>query len=683
MRPALDACIDAINEGFDPYIEEVTQATEAATEAAEAANLAREGIQTDLAAKADKTGTYSTLTAGGTTPDSVTDGMLVQTGGVLERVDSIESELMERYALDLSFMSGTIESNGTPSNNNTRIRLRNQSMPQIQAGDVVTCSGDYKCVVRVFTTNQAASTYYVGLTPSAWSNEDIPLDAYVGYYANIVIIKTGYESSDISADVDVVGEYVKYTRVKNTLDELSANLTKVTDSQQTAVLDGRMSLPNEFGSLPFSVVRNGGRYSIDLTESDLAPDQTVVYISDSSTETGAGTDRNHPITLEQWRVNRNANLYTTESVKLKFIERAYFLASTAPNEVLGTGNSIRNVMFEGVDGDRTWIGYGKKNPTWEQHSGSIYKTADATQVSDLVDLTSFKDDGLPSIYVKVASVDEVDAAGKFANAGGIVYVWPYGMASDIALVYGRAWSNANAGVITVRRQNAGNTIFKDLGFLSDSLNTRFLQDIDLWYYFFNCRFHRGPQDSFALNGYYKALLVNCAADYGSKDCFNYHSASKDSVAIELNCFAYGAGQYKMWDISGHNTTTDSCNDSTAHDGMCVARFGCSYWTCEGAPCADVNNVVTYCAEVTCKDILPTISNELYKAAFMLHDNRGVANPRRTDEHQNYLIKCSGGGSNITYGVRCAGIPIMVAGFCGQNNFFDENGDDITETPMVI
>jgi lysophospholipase L1-like esterase len=48
------------------------------------------GVQLALLdSKADKTGTYSTLTAGGTTPDSITDAMLKQTGGVLENFTNL------------------------------------------------------------------------------------------------------------------------------------------------------------------------------------------------------------------------------------------------------------------------------------------------------------------------------------------------------------------------------------------------------------------------------------------------------------------------------------------------------------------------------------------------------------------------------------------------------------------
>ena len=97
--------------------------------------------------------------------------------------------------------------------------------------------------------------------------------------------------------------------------------------------------------------------------------------------------------------------------------------------------------------------------------------------------------------------------------------------------------------------------------------------------------------------------------------------------------------------------------------MCVARFGCSYWDCEGSVVADVNNCVSYCIECSVKNILPTISNVNYKAAYMLHDNRFAGtNPYRPiDNHLNYIINCSSGGENITWDIRSEGMYISVAG----------------------
>lgn len=69
-----------------------------------------------LDSKADKTGIYSTLTAGGTTPDTITDAMLVQTGGVLERVSNLNDDLdnitIEGYEHELVELELTITDGG-------------------------------------------------------------------------------------------------------------------------------------------------------------------------------------------------------------------------------------------------------------------------------------------------------------------------------------------------------------------------------------------------------------------------------------------------------------------------------------------------------------------------------------------------------------------------------------------
>lgn len=100
-----------------------TSAASVANTAAAAADTAREAIQTDLADKADKTGTYSTLIAGGTTPDSITDAMLAQSGGVLETVDEMQNDIStsDYYPDNFNYLSrkkSTLENTKLYSNGN-------------------------------------------------------------------------------------------------------------------------------------------------------------------------------------------------------------------------------------------------------------------------------------------------------------------------------------------------------------------------------------------------------------------------------------------------------------------------------------------------------------------------------------------------------------------------------------
>ena len=128
--------------------------------------------------------------------------------------------------------------------------------------------------------------------------------------------------------------------------------------------------------------------------------------------------------------------------------------------------------------------------------------------------------------------------------------------------------------------------------------------------------------------------------------------------------AYGAGQYKL-DTTGHNTTTDSNNGSTSHNGLTIMRFGCSYWDCEGAIIADVHNCKTLNVECVAKNVLPTITSTNYNAIFMMHDNRnasssGINKAYRTDTHTNYIICCGGLNARNKYDIE--GMTVEISGY---------------------
>lgn len=457
----------------------------------------------------------------------------------------------------------------------------------------------------------------------------------------------------------------------------------------TTILDGVMKLPNEFGIIPFEIVKENNRYNISLSSKQLNINPVTVYVSDSSTSEGLGLDKSQPITLKQVKQNFINNLYSSKNIRIKFIDNIYFMDSKSDFDLIGTGqdSTVTNLTLESEN--FTWIGYGKKNVLWGNYSENtnLYVTTSSIKVSDLADIENLKNDGMPNLYVKKNSLANVTKEGDFCQVGEKVYVYPHSTndINKINLIYGFDYSTDKTipGIITVRKNSKGNIIFKNIGTFLDCLNLRDLKSLDVWYYFFNCRFHRDSMDSLALDGKYKAVLVDCIADYASKDNFNYHSTSKDSVAIELNCKSYGAGQHKL-DTNGVNTTKDSCNGSTAHNGMCVARFGCSYWDCEGSVVADVNNCVTYCVDCSVKNILPTISNANYKASYMLHDNRfSSIIYRPNDSHKNYLINCVGGGENITWGVRSEGMKIDIANFKGNTTHYQEGTSDINNIQTII
>lgn len=122
----------------------------------------------------------------------------------------------------LSFISGSIGSNGDASTTNTRIRTATTSMPQINPGDYVYVDSTYKAVIRLYNSQAIGSSAYYGAAggEAVYKNGVISLNEYAGKYANIVIQKVGSESSDISADIQTVQNHIKYVSLNVSIIEI-------------------------------------------------------------------------------------------------------------------------------------------------------------------------------------------------------------------------------------------------------------------------------------------------------------------------------------------------------------------------------------------------------------------------------------------------------------------------------
>ena len=121
-------------------------------------------------------------------------------------------------------------------------------------------------------------------------------------------------------------------------------------------------------------------------------------------------------------------------------------------------------------------------------------------------------------------------------------------------------------------------------------------------------------------------LKDCVSAYGSKDGNNYHTTTKDSLAVEINCKSYKNGLYKL---AGGNTTRNSNNASTAHDGMNIVRFGGVYEQSEGAIIADVNNCQSINFENTVGSVIGTTTGE--KAGYKFDKTTPINRPEPTKQ----------------------------------------------------
>lgn len=143
-----------------------------------------------LDSKADKTGTYSTLTAGGTTPNSVTDAMLAQTGGVLSRLnDFMEYVGYEADYVDLCTTSGAIQaSDGAPYTSYATItdNYKYSDFIAVKDGDTISyklrAPSNY-CMIAFYTTDETngyvASSSVVGTGAAVSGTFTAPSDGYV------------------------------------------------------------------------------------------------------------------------------------------------------------------------------------------------------------------------------------------------------------------------------------------------------------------------------------------------------------------------------------------------------------------------------------------------------------------------------------------------------------------------
>lgn len=237
----------------------------------------------------------------------------------------------------------------------------------------------------------------------------------------------------------------------------------------------------------------------------------------------------------------------------------------------------------------------RENTTWTTSSpddpvfSGSYPNSNYT-ITNLFNLDDLDADGIPAPYTFVASIEEFNAASE--------RVW-WQSGADIKVKVPIQTPRTAVSLIPVREiekynPNATNfAVFEDIMF---AVNGGCYQNkvTSAWVVYDNCLFYGGKFDSVGIaSDKAKCIYNRCIAAYPGKDGFNYHSynalAADDTIAIEINCLSVGAGLIKY---RGGNTTTQSNNASTAHDGLSVYRFGGEYCNSEGPVLADIQGCRT-------------------------------------------------------------------------------------------
>jgi len=446
---------------------------------------------------------------------------------------------------------------------------------------------------------------------------------------NNVIIESG------TSDAEVIQARGSHDLLNNRLESFEKMIYR------RFVKNGKLVLPGGFPSLGFEITRLRRRvYQHNATPYNQYDwsNATEIFISGFGLTANIGDTALNPANLIGFRNNLDAGVYGSQKdFILTFLENSYNSSSNF------YGGSGVNILFRsGSLSGFTWTGrikkVGQQISEWVPDSG-VFKTTildtPTHVIEDCVNIVQTDNLGAPRPYIKVPTLAECQTAeGSFYQEGGDVYCNPHsGESIEFVAPLVRQ-------TIMSPENNSNVYMYENMGFLPFTFSFTG-STLESKYYFFGCNFYRGGyQDAFAVSGVYKAFLFDSLSPFASKDGFNYHTTNPESLAVEINCIAFGAGQYKL---ANGNTTTHSNNGSTAHDGMYMLRVGGKYWDCEGPPVADVNDC--YSISIGCEvgNMLPSATGA--RAGFYLSDEFA------TGLKPKYVIECLVDGKDITYGIR--------------------------------
>lgn len=498
--------------------------------------------------------------------------------------------------------------------------------------------------------------------------KDLPIKQTSITDDDYVVVSSGgtkkLKIKDITKDVEK-----KAADLEEKTTELSEQLDNIKLGKSIGVINGKLFLPSDFPTIPFDIYFIDNKFRCNLSAKTLTKtDATKVYISCLKGGSGLGETPSNAISLARFSLNLSSSLYSNVTdFELIFVDKIYI----GNEDEFKLENQAINITFRSGVGF-TWFGRVKSKSKstlsdWVL-TDDIYKaTLDSSgQISDVVNLTKLNEFEMPYIYENVSSLEECKSKeGSFYQNGTEIYCNPYSFHDATKSVCVTATK-----CLHIRQYKANKCVFENIGFLCDSLYYA-TDSINNKTYFIDCKFHRGLTNSFSAVGKYSVYLYNCIADYGSADNFNYHTYDYNSVVVEINCIAYGAGYFK---ISGGNTATASNNCSTAHEGLNILRLGCKYWDSEGPTVADINNCYSIninCEAKNCKE-----TNTGYKTSF-LFQNTGTTG--RTTQANKYLINCKGGGNNVKYGI-VGTDDTYINNFNGNINF--KNEESVNEIKII-
>lgn len=509
-----------------------------------------------------------------------------------------------------------------------------------------------------------SSTFIFSIVDKVGEGANIPssIEGFVARYEKMLAqfkLDSAKVVDDLEKDYDslkgIILDENASANLQNQINQVNSQLEHI--EHQYNISNGIIKMPLDFPSIPFDVIYQNGVFEANIKPKDILDtvNSNIVYIDTlNNSSSTSGFDINTPISLGRFSENLSNNVYTKSNIVVNFLNN--FESFDTGITITSQGKNIyfRSMSPRGI----TWVGRLQRPNTpgrnecsgsWESYN-NIFKIVQDKyyEVMDIVNPTKEFDEMI--CYVKVTDLSTcLNTKGTYYQDNTTVYLNPKANEN-----IKNCFLALSQGIFNINGTTSNKLVFENICFPIYSYR-QYPTTTSFETYFFNCLWHRNPNDALAFQGVYKTYLINCVASYGNKDGFNYHTTSTESLAVEVNCKAYGSGVNK---VPSGNTTTHSNNGSTAHDGMKVARFGCTYYNCQGPIVADVNDC--YSINVGVRAYNCAAGNTGIKASFYFDDANG----------KSLVVDCDGGGLNVDYSVRGTS-STKISGMRGLNKFYGD------------
>ena len=509
--------------------------------------------------------------------------------------------------------------------------------------DVIANQNEQNASITRMYESFLALQNYVNNTKDTLEDAFNTLDNYVrNYFANLDVQEEINNKIDSMLDAGTFQQII-YDYTQPILDELTARIEEIANGVETEVEKYRKEYYNEYQLYTPSNLEDSFFNKVTLFRSN--DKQNFKYFEDieNTMKNVAGNDNKNVY------VSPNGNDSTghgTEAEPYFSINKGLSIMNDGDTLIIQEGIYYR--VQEYISKSINIIGVGDvivsdtDNVDWTQNAtySNVYQINRTNISNRIVDLRQ-RDKGVYNTFTLVDSIESVSQTPYsyyyqsptiYANNGGIVS--KTNTAVPIQLGHALFTFTASNNDINVYIENI-TFIGGSRGSIVAQASTDYVPTVTC--VDCNMLFAGGAVNNdyevFASKGS-NTILLNCKANYGRKDGFNYHAGNGHiAKAIEINCEGSN---------NGHGRNDNTCNGSTAHDGSKVLRINGVYFNNQGSNVADVHEgTISY--NINCKsfDSKSTVDN-VYSSDFG-NQQAGCT---------MYLANCFAQGSSA-YNLQCA------------------------------